>query len=93
MRRRAPVRRRSSRTDPSVAWKNPVVAGVAASAVALGGVALANAIGVGELATGALLAYVVYRVVRHGIWPPQAIMEGMQLEHGEPPKRGSKPSV
>lgn len=51
-----------------------------------GGVALASAVGVGELFVGGFLAYVVYRVLRYGVEPTEAIIEGVEIEHGERPK-------
>lgn len=65
-----------------------------AGALAIGGAgaALASMVGVGELAVGAFAAYVAYRVIRYGVTPTEAIIEGVELEHGEIPGVATKVS-
>lgn len=48
-----------------------------------GGAIAASVIGVGELLVGTFMAYVSYRIIRYGVAPTQAILEGVKLEHGE----------
>ncbi len=61
-----------------------------AGAVALGfgalGTAVANVVGIGEIMFGAFVAYVAYRTVRYGVSPTQAVIEGVELEHGRIPE-------
>ncbi len=60
----------------------------AAGAGALG-VALASSVGVGELVAGGFVAYVAYRVIRYGVAWTEALIEGVELEHGEVPRKAS----
>jgi uncharacterized membrane protein len=53
-------------------------------------VVLANVVGVGELLIGMVAAYTAYRAIRYKIPPTEAILEGIELEHGEIPRRSSE---
>ncbi len=58
----------------------------AAGAGALG-IAVAGAIGAGELMAGGVLAYMAYRMTRDRVAPSRALIEGVQFGQGQPPKQ------
>lgn len=76
-------------TKHRAAVRRTRLANIGALAAGAAGVAAASATGVGELAVGLFSAYVVYRVIRYGVAPSEAIIEGVELEHGEAPRTES----
>ncbi len=87
VRRRAPASRAQARAaHRDSTRRKALTANVGAIAAGAVGVALASAVGVGELMTGGFLAYVAYRVIRYGVAPTEALIEGVELEHGQVPK-------
>ncbi len=71
------------------ARRKALLANVGALGAGAAGVALASSIGVGELVAGGFVAYVAYRVIRYGVAWTEALIEGVELEHGEVPKKPS----
>jgi len=66
--------------------KKRTVASMGALAIGALGVTLAELVGVGEIIIGAVAAYATYRVIRYGVGPTEALIEGVELERGELPK-------
>ena len=66
------------------------MANVGAIAFGAIGVGLAELVGIGQIVVGAVAAYAAYRVIRYGVAPTEALLEGVELEHGEVPRRTSK---
>ncbi len=77
---------RRSRTgfDPRQVAGHPWIANIGAAGAGVAGVALASAFGAGELMAGGILAYIAYRVLRHGVSPTQAVREGVEAGQGAP---------
>lgn len=50
------------------------------------GLAVAGAIGAGELAIGAAAGYAAYRVMRDGLKPSRAARQGAKVAQGEAPR-------
>ncbi len=71
------------------AKRHALLANVGAIGAGAAAVALASSVGVGELMAGGFVAFVAYRVIRYGIAPTEAVIEGVQLEHGEAPKNAA----
>src|SRR4051812_20746400 len=56
--------------------KKRTLANVGALTIGALGVTLANIVGVGEIIIGTVAAYATYRVIRYGVTPTEALIEG-----------------
>ncbi len=84
--RRAPARAAGMGGDPH---RKAMLANIGALGAGALGVGLASSVGVGELVAGGFIAYVAYRVIRYGVAWTEALIEGVELEHGQVPKKAS----
>ena len=72
--------------------KKRTLANVGALTIGAVGVTLANLVGVGEIIIGTVAAYATYRVIRYGVTPTEALIEGVEIEHGEHEQESKQPT-